>query len=270
MKGYKGFNKGLICRGKQYAENTIFEEPKAEICEKGMHFCENPFDVLAHYSFVDDDGELNEFAEVEALDETETDDNRKYCTKKLKIGAKLSLAEFIQICAEKAKGLNNSKNFVKVSSSENSIQVGVTGYESKVATTGFDSKVTSTGNYSEVTFTGNYSTVASTGNYFKTASTGKFSEIVSTGDDSQIVSMGRYSTVVSTGESCIICCTGCDSRAKAKKGSWITLSEWKGVEGKADVIPVCVKTEYVDGERIKEDVFYTLRDGEFQEISLSN
>lgn len=25
MKGYKGFRKGLICKDKQYAENTIFE-----------------------------------------------------------------------------------------------------------------------------------------------------------------------------------------------------------------------------------------------------
>lgn len=37
-----------------------------------------------------------EFAEVEALDETLTNDQRKYCTKKLKIGARLSLAEFIR------------------------------------------------------------------------------------------------------------------------------------------------------------------------------
>lgn len=40
MKGYKGFEKGLICRGKQYIENTVFEEEKAEICNSGMHFCQ--------------------------------------------------------------------------------------------------------------------------------------------------------------------------------------------------------------------------------------
>ena len=39
MKGYKGFNPGLICKDKQYQENTVFEEPEAKICEKGMHFC---------------------------------------------------------------------------------------------------------------------------------------------------------------------------------------------------------------------------------------
>lgn len=34
MKGYKAFEKGLICRGKQYAENTVFEEDEARVCEK--------------------------------------------------------------------------------------------------------------------------------------------------------------------------------------------------------------------------------------------
>ena len=96
MKGYKGFRKGLICKGKQYAENTIFEESEANICVNGMHFCKNPMDVLDHYPLIDDNSEMCEFAEVEALDETLTNDEKKYCTKKLKIGARLSLAEFIR------------------------------------------------------------------------------------------------------------------------------------------------------------------------------
>lgn len=45
VKGYKAFNKGMICRGKQYEENTTYEESGNKICEAGvMHFCENPFD----------------------------------------------------------------------------------------------------------------------------------------------------------------------------------------------------------------------------------
>ena len=90
MKGYKGFGRGMVCRGKQYAENTVFEEDKAEICKCGMHFCENPFDVLDHYPFVND-GELNEFAEVEALDEVKTNDGKKLVTKKMKVGGKLGI-----------------------------------------------------------------------------------------------------------------------------------------------------------------------------------
>ena len=275
MKGYKGFHKGMICRGKQYTENTVFEEPEANICKNGMHFCENPFDVLDDYDFMDYNGELNEFAEVEALDEVKTDDDRKFCTKKLRIGAKLSLAEFIQVCAEKAKGWNNSKSFAKISSSEDSIQVGVTGCESKVATTGFDSKVASTGNYSKVASTGDdsiivsagdYSTIDTVGDGSKIVSTGGCSVITAVGNKSDIVSTGDHSQVISTGTSCNISCTGIGSFVKAKRGSWITLSEWKYDNKKENYIPICVKTEYVDGERIKADVFYVLKDGEFQEV----
>lgn len=82
MKGYKAFQKGLVCRGKQYAENTVFEEEKAEICNSGMHFCQNPLDVLEYYPLVNENGDISEFAEVEALDECKTDDNKKFCTKK--------------------------------------------------------------------------------------------------------------------------------------------------------------------------------------------
>ena len=65
--------------------------------------------------------------------------------------------------------------------------------------------------------------------------------------------------------------TGCQSQAKAKKGSWITLAEWVGTDDKNEKgfyiwIPKCVKTEYVDGERIREDVSYRLVDGEFKEV----
>ena len=85
MKGYKGFEKGLICRGKQYSENVIFEEKEAEICSAGMHFCQDPFEVLEHYGFLNDKAEFNDFAEVEALSEVKTNDNKKFCTTKLKI-----------------------------------------------------------------------------------------------------------------------------------------------------------------------------------------
>ena len=96
MKGYKAFNKGLICRDKQYAENTVFEEESAEICKIGMHFCKNPLDTLDYYPLIDNKGNITEFAEVEALDDAKTNDNKKFCTKKLKIGAKLNLSQFIK------------------------------------------------------------------------------------------------------------------------------------------------------------------------------
>ena len=58
MKGYKAFEKGLVCKGKQYAENTVFEEPEAVVCRKGMHYCHEPLAVLGYYDLVDDDGNI--------------------------------------------------------------------------------------------------------------------------------------------------------------------------------------------------------------------
>lgn len=96
MKGFKGFNPDFTCKGKQYSENTVFEEEKAEICNSGMHFCEYPLDVFKFYPPVNDNCELNEFAEVEALDGAKTKDNIKYCTKKLKVGTKIGIPGLIQ------------------------------------------------------------------------------------------------------------------------------------------------------------------------------
>ena len=61
---------------------------------------------------------------------------------------------------------------------------------------------------------------------------------------------------------------GINSVAKAKIGSWITLAEWerKNENDNSYLIPVCVKTECVDGEKIKEDTFYRLKNGEFVEL----
>ena len=97
-------------------------------------------------------------------------------------------------------------------------------------------------------------------------SSGGSAQIGSSGYNAQIGSSGDSAQIESIGEYSVICCAGNNSMAKAKKGSWITLSEWKYSEEKKRNIPVCVKTEYVDGERIKEDTWYRLVYGEFREV----
>ena len=238
MKGYKGFEPGLICRGKQYAENTVFEEEEAEICSCGMHFCENPFDVLDYYGFTNDNGDFNEFAEVEALDEVKTDNNRKFCTKKLKIGAKLSISKFINACVDFAI--------------------------EKTSTCIADNKISS-GDSAQIGSSGNSAQIGSSGNFAQIGSSGDSAQIGSSGNSAQIGSSGDFAQIGSSGKDCVICCAGHNSAVKAKKGSWITLAEWEYSKEKERYIPKCVKTEFVDGERIKEDTLYKLIDGEFVE-----
>ena len=99
--------------------------------------------------------------------------------------------------------------------------------------------------------------IGSSGNYAQIGSSGNYAKIGSSGDGAQIDS---------TGEGCVIMCAGINSVAKASKGSWITLSEWSYSEGKQRYIPICVKTEFVDGEKIKADTYYKLAGGVFKEI----
>ena len=191
--GYKAFNPGMICRGKQYEENAVFEEPEAKICNTGMHYCKNPFDVLAHYGFVNDNAEINEFAEVEALADEKTDDGRKFCTTKLKIGAKLSIHNFVNAFVEFTLKRTNG--------------------ESAATNTGDRSAATNTGNWSAAT---------------------------NTGKDGVAVSWGRR------------------GKARGEKGCYLVLAEYDDSNNL-----VCAKMEKVDGERIKENTFYTLKNGEF-------
>ena len=92
-------------------------------------------------------------------------------------------------------------------------------------------------------------------------------QIGSSGYSAQIGSSGDYAQIDSTGEDSVIMCAGNNSKAKAKIGSWITLAEWKWSNEKNRYVPVCVKTEYVDGENIKADTWYKLENGKFVEVN---
>ena len=98
-------------------------------------------------------------------------------------------------------------------------------------------------------------------------SSGDSAQIGSSGDYAKIGSSGDYAKIGITGEDSVIMCAGKESKAKAKAGSWITLSEWKWNYEKNRYVPVCVKTEYVDGNNIKADTWYQLKNGEFVEVN---
>ena len=255
MKGYKAFNKGLICKGKQYKENETFEEERAVPCHRGMHFCKNPFDVLNFYDLVDENGEFSDFAEVEAPDDAEvkTDDDIKYCTTKLKVGAKFSFAGFVKTCVD----FVIEKTQTEKPDSGNSAQIGSSGNSAKIGSSGYSAQIGSSGNSAKI---------GSSGDSAQIGSSGDSAQIGSSGNSAQIGSSGYSAKIKSTGYDSIICCAGDDSCVSAKKGSWITLAEWKYSYEKDRYVPKCVKTEYVDGERIKEDTMYKLIDGEFTEV----
>ena len=323
MKGYKAFEKGMICKGKQYAENTVFEEDTAEICKSGMHFCVNPLDVLNYYPLVDNNGNLSEFAEVESLDEPITDDGERYCTKKLKVGAKLSLAGFIKSSFEfikescetdnrktKTRKKNNSKlaasgdnsklaasgDWSKLVASGDNSKLVASGDWSKLVASGDNSKLAASGDGSKLAASGDWSKLAASGDWSKLAASGYNSQLAASGDNSKLAASGYNSKLAASGDGSQLAASGDGSqlaasgynsklaasgdlsqlelnglksvganigingKIKGKKGNWIVLAEYDET-----FLPLCVKSAQIDGEKIKEDTFYQLKNGEFVE-----
>ena len=241
IKAYKGFNPDMTCRGFQYEVGKEYEiEGGIQVCKRGFHACESPLEVLDYYPMFVDNGE-NRFCEVEQSGIIDREkDSTKVCSSKIKIKAELKLADIINL------GVEWIKEQVKFKGNENLTDYG-----------GYSAKIGSSGNYAQI---------GSSGYSAKIGSSGYSAQIGSSGDYAKIGSSGNYAKINSTGEDSVICCAGINSIAKAKVGSWITLSEWIYSDIKGRCIPKCVKTEYFDGERIKADTWYKLVDGEFKEV----
>ena len=253
MKGYKGYEKGLICRGKQYAVGKVFEENNAEICKSGMHFCRNPLDILDYYPLIDTNGNLTEFTEVEALDEPKTDDGKKFCTKKLKIGAKLSLSEFakasfdvayenIKAEAEKSADAETGGYNATLAGGDGATLAGgynatlAGGYNATLA--GGDGAKLAGGNYAKLA--GGDNAKLAGGNFAKLA--GGYNATLAGGDGATLAG-GNHTLIVGDG----------GSIAKGGIGSVILLVSRDG-----DRNITAYKAIKIDGKRYKADVYYTL------------
>ena len=92
IKGYKGFDKDLKCRDKQYEIGRTEHEDAVELCKAGMHFCTNPHGIFNYYVA----GDGNRFCEVTAseVSDEKGDDSKRVC-KTLKVEAEISV---FQIC----------------------------------------------------------------------------------------------------------------------------------------------------------------------------
>ena len=82
---------------------------------------------------------------------------------------------------------------------------------------------------------------------------------------SKVATSGAGSKVALNGTNSVGMIAGMGGKIKGKKGDWITLAEWKYDYNKGKYIIVCVKTARIDGEVLKEDTYYTLNNGEFEE-----
>ena len=162
--------------------------------------------------------------------------------------------------------IGSSGDYAKIGSSGDSAKIGSSGYSAQIGSSGYSAKIGSSGYSAQIGSSGDSAKIGSSGYSAKIGSSGDYAKIGSSGYSAQIGSSGYSAQIDSTGEDSVIMCAGNSSRAKAKVGSWITLAEWKWSNEKKRNVPVYVKTEYVDGENIKADTWYQLKNGKFVEV----
>ena len=285
IKSYKAFDKNMQCRNFQYEVGKEYEmDGEIKCCNRGFHACKNPLEVWNYYDMLN-----SRFAEVEQSGKIDEEgDSTKVCSSHIKIKAELKLADIIKVGVEWLKDITSpskfktdgalndnggdsaqigsSGDYAKIGSSGNSAKIGSSGNSAQIGSSGYSAQIGSSGYSAKIGSSGDSAQIGSSGYSAKIGSSGNYAQIGSSGYSAKIGSSGDYAQIDSTGEDSVIMCAGNNSIAKAKAGSWITLSEWKWNNEKSRYIPTCVKTEYVDGENIKADTWYRLKNGKFVEV----
>ena len=290
ITAYKGLDMNFRCREFQYEAGKEYKSGKTvKVCRSGFHACTNPFEVWDYYPVYN-----SRFAEVELGGVIDKEDGgSKICSSEIKIKKELTLSDYIGLCVAWMNNFTKvGDNSAKIGSSGDSARIGSSGYSARIGSSGNYAQIGSSGDSAQIGSSGNYAQIGSSGNYAQIGSSGDSDKIGSSGDSAQIGSSGNYAQIGSSGDSAqigssgdsaqigssgysakicssgyyaVIMCAGAKSKAKAKKGSWITLSEWE-IDGER-YVPVYVKTEQVDGVKIKEDTWYELKDGVFVETT---
>ena len=310
LQGFKGFDKNLKCRDKQYALGETFEEPEASLCNKGLHFCEYPLDCFRYY----EPGKGSRYAEVVAenpSEERESGDSKRV-TKKLTIGGELSFRGLIEAAvkftfdratwndsdkataereAASATGFQGAASATggrgaasatggrgAASATGGRGAASATGDYGAASATGDYGAASATGDYGAASATGNYGAASATGfqgaasatgdygaasatgNYGAASATGDYGAASATGGRGAASATGDYGAASATGEKSVAMACGYEGKARACLGSWIVLAERDD-----DYNILTMRCAVIDGEILKPETYYILKNGEFVE-----
>ena len=249
MRLFKGFNKDMTCSPNgvkyQYEEGKTYHEDEASLCHTGFHACENPLDCFGYYH----PGDGSVYHEVDLEDMTdEREDDSKRVGKTIKIGAALDVAG---ICRAHFQYVSERCNPVdgRVAGDNESVSVGI----KAAASAGY--RGSASAGYRGSASAGE-SGSASAGNY-GSASAG-YRGSASAGESGSAVSRGS-SAVEANG---VAVARGNGVKVKGGPGSILVIAvensnnydikEWKAV--------------VVDGETVKADTWYTIKNGKLVEV----
>ena len=234
MKMYKGFDKDLKCRDFQYEIGKTYEESTAELCESGFHACERPLDVFKYYA----PGKMSRYCEVNLDDVSDQMSNdSKRCGKKISVKAEIGIAGLVRAQIQYVNEHTTMKHTDPKHATAGDFGAATAG-ESGAATAG-ESGAATAGDFG-----------AATAGKYGAATAGKYGAATSRG----YVSVGENGCGLVRGE---------NVKIKGGMGAILVIA----VENDADYGIKEWKAFVVDGENIKPDTWYKLKNGDLVEVS---
>ncbi|MEK7112408.1 MAG: hypothetical protein AAB875_03700 [Patescibacteria group bacterium] len=246
--GYKGFDKDFKCRDFQFEVGKEYtHDGDVKLCNSGFHFYEHPLDVFDYYN-----PNESRFAEVEGTDVSdEKESDTKRVSKTIKINGELTIAGLVQAAIKFT--FDNAKWLKKSEVSGEREAAKITGDRGAASATGYSGAASATGDRGAASATGDRGAASATGDSGAASATGYNGAASATGYRGAASATGY--------EGCAVA-LGWEGRALGKIGCWLTIAEWKQDKDnnwhRADV-----QTKIVDGKKIREDVFYVLKNGKF-------
>ena len=288
MKVYKGTDKNMKCRGMQYklGETAVFDgEPK--LCEAGLHACEQPIDVLRHYA-----PNESRYFEAEAEDvanDREPGDSKVVATK-MTLKAEIGLPGLVKAQIEYVKDQIGFDDAIKRASAEKENHAtgyrgaasatgyrgaasatgdqgaaSATGYQGAASATGYQGAASATGYLGAASATGYRGAASATGYQGAASATGYQGAASATGYRGAASATGDQGAASATGKAGVALAAGLECKAMGALGCAICCVERDDWNGETYPI-IAVKAAIVDGETIKADTWYQLKNGEFVEV----
>ena len=227
IKSYKGFHKDMTCRDFQYKEGGEYEEKRADVCNSGFHACEYPLDCFYYYS-----PNCSVYREVEQEGEFSKRNNgdSKIASTKIKIGAQINIAGLVKAAIE-----YTTERVKKEANADES-----------------------------------HGASSATGNFGASSATGYKGASSATGDKGASSATGYKGASSATDPESIAVAWGYHGKARGVKGAYLVLADWEGDEKyywEQDKWRLKgAEMVRVDGEKIKENIWYTMVNGKVVEV----
>ena len=304
MKVYKGTDKDMRCKGLQYEiGKAVTVDGDVKLCERDLHACEMPLDVLNYYP----PATSRYFeAELEGVTAEKRDDTKRVGNR-LEMKAELSIAGLVKAQIEYVKervtpentehatgyrgaasatgdrGAASATGYQGAASatgyqgaaSATGIRgaASATGYQGAASATGYQGAASAMGNRGAASATGDQGAASATGDQGAASATGirgaasatgYQGAASATGYQGAASATGNRGAASATGAACVALSTGVSGKVMGAIGNAIVCVERGEFDGNTYPIKT-ILSAVVDGVIIKPDVWYTVENGKWVE-----